>query len=169
MSKIIDRPLSSLSFGVRAVFFFAVFAAGLWHLHGKAVKNNVGQQLPALKLSFIGDKPDLAGKPLLIEFWATWCEPCRESIPHLNEYWKTYKDKGLIVIGITREDEAPVKEFVKGVPIRYFIGRDPTAELAGHLGITVIPHTIVVDKTGRICWEGHPETLQPGDIESVLK
>lgn len=138
-------------------------------LRAKAVKNNVGQQLPPLKLSFVGEQPDLAGKPLLIEFWATWCEPCRESIPHLNEYWKTYKEKGLAVIGITKEDEATVKEFVKEVPIHYFIGRDPSAELAGHLGITVIPHTIIVDKTGKITWEGHPETVQPGDIESALK
>jgi len=152
----------------RTVICIAVCAAGFWHLHGKAVKNNVGQQLPPLKLTFVGAKPDLAGKPLLIEFWATWCEPCRESIPHLNGFWRTYKDKGLVVIGVTKEDEGPVKEFVKEVPIHYFIGRDPTSELAGHLGVTVIPHAIIVDKTGRITWEGHPETLQPGDIESVL-
>lgn len=143
-------------------------AAGSWRLCGKAVKNNVGRQLPELKLRFIGAKPDLAGKALLIEFWATWCGPCRESIPHLNGFWKAYKDKGLVVIGITKEDEAPVKEFMKEVPIHCFIGRDPTSELAGHLGVTVIPHAIVVDKTGRITWEGHPDTLQPGDIESVL-
>ena len=62
-----------------------------------------------------------------------------------------------------------MKEFVKEVPIHYFIGRDPSAELAGHLGVTVIPHAIIVDKTGKITWEGHPETMQPGDIESVLK
>ena len=154
---------------VSAVIFLAAFAAGFWHLQGKAVKNNVGQPLPALKFSFVGDKPDLAGKALLIEFWATWCEPCRESIPHLNEFWKAYKDKGLVVIGITKEDEAPVREFVKEVPIHYFIGHDPSAELAGHLGITVIPHAIIVDKTGKIIWEGHPETMQPGDIESALK
>ncbi len=154
---------------MRAAIWLAALAAGAWHLQARAVKNNIGQQLPALNLSFVGDKPDLAGKALLIEFWATWCEPCRESIPHLNEFWKDYKDRGLVVIGLTKEDEARVREFVKEVPIHYFIGRDPSAELAGHLGVTVIPHTIIVDKTGRITWEGHPETMQPGDIENVLK
>ena len=81
----------------------------------------------------------------------------------------TYKDKGLIVIGVTKEEEALIREFVKEVPIQYFIGRDPSSDLAGHLGVTVIPHSIMVDKTGKITWEGHPETLQPGDIEAALK
>ncbi len=152
-----------------AVIFLVAFAAGVWQLHAKAAKNNVGQQFPELKLNFVGDKPDLAGKPLLIEFWATWCEPCRDSIPQLNELWKTYKDKGLVMIGVTKEDEAPVKEFVKEIPIHFPIGRDPSAGLAGQLGIIVIPHAIVVDKRGKITWEGHPEALQAADVESVLK
>lgn len=161
---------SSLNLGkALTALFLAAFAAGAWHLHAKSVKNNVGQQIPDLKLSYVGDKPDLAGKALILEFWATWCEPCRDSIPHLNDVWKNYKDKGLVVIGITKEDEAPVKEFIKDLPIHYFVGRDPSAELAAHFGITIIPHAMLVDKTGRIAWEGHPLTMQPGDIEAALK
>jgi thiol-disulfide isomerase/thioredoxin len=132
----------------------AVLLVALPHLSGRAVKNNVGA---------------LAGKPLIIEFWATWCEPCRETIPHLNEIYKTYKDKGLEIIGITKEDEAAVQGFVKEVPINYHVGRDPESVLAAHFGITVIPHAMLVDKTGKITWEGHPLTMQPGDIESILK
>lgn len=135
----------------------------------KSVKSNIGQSLPGLKLTFVGDKPDLSGKPLLLEFWATWCEPCRENIPHLNELWKTYKDKGLVIIGITKEEENTVKGFVKEIPMNYFIGLDPTAALAAHFGITVIPHAMLVDKNGKVTWEGHPGTLQPGDIEALLK
>ena len=74
-----------------------------------------------------------------------------------------------VFIGITKEDEAIVKEFVKDFPIQYFIGRDPSAELAGHLGVTVMPHAIIVNRSGKITWEGHPETVQPGDIEDALK
>jgi thiol-disulfide isomerase/thioredoxin len=154
---------------ITAGFLAAALMAGAWNVYGKSVKNNVGQQLPELNLTYVGEKPVLPGKPLLIEFWATWCVPCRESIPHLNEYSKTYRDKGLVVIGITKEDEATVKEFLKDVSIQYFIGRDPSSELAGHLGITVIPHAIIVNRAGKITWEGHPETVQPGDIENVLK
>lgn len=148
----------------------AALAAGASHLlPAKSVKNNVGQQIPELKLSFVGEKPELAGKALILEFWATWCDPCRDSIPHLNEFAKAYQDKGLVVIGVTKEDETPVRDFVKEVPIRYFIGRDPAAALAGHFGITIIPHAMIVDKNGKITWEGHPLTMQPGDIEAALR
>lgn len=147
----------------------AVLLVVLPHLRAKAVKENVGTQLPELKLCFVGEKPDLAGKPMLVEFWATWCEPCRESIPRLNELWKTYKDRGLVVIGVTKEDEAPVKEFIKEFPMHFPIGRDPEAGLAALLGVIVIPHAIIVDKTGKITWEGHPEALEAADIENVLK
>ncbi len=161
--------MTMMKIRVTAVLILAAFTTGVWHLHAKAAKNNVGQQLPELKLSFLGDKPDLAGKPLLIEFWATWCEPCRDSIPQLNDLWKNYKDKGLVVIGVTKEDEAPVKAFIKEIPMHFSIGRDPDAALAGQLGVVVIPHAIIVDKAGKITWEGHPETLQAADVESVLK
>lgn len=156
---------------LRHLPLLAAFFAGAvtWHLSAGAVKDNVGQQLPELKLSYVGDKPDLAGKAVLIEFWATWCEPCRENIPHLNELWKTYKDKGLVVLGVSKEEEAPIKEFMKETPMHYFIGRDPASELAALFGITVIPHALLVDKTGKIVWEGHPELIKAADIEEVLK
>lgn len=140
-----------------------------WQLAAKAAKNNVGQPMPELKLTFVGEKPELAGKPMIIEFWATWCEPCRETIPHMNDLWKQYKDKGLEIIGVTKEEEATVKNFIKEVPINYRIGLDPTSSLAGYLSITVIPHALLVDRKGRIAWEGHPLTMQPGDIEALLK
>jgi thiol-disulfide isomerase/thioredoxin len=144
-------------------------AVATWQLAAKAVKSNIGQSLPELKLTFVGDKPDLAGKPLLLEFWATWCEPCRESIPHVNELWKAYKDKGLVIIGVTKEEEPLVKAFIKEVPMQFPIGLDPTSSLAAHFGITIIPHAMLVDKNGKVTWEGHPSTLQPGDIEALLK
>jgi len=139
------------------------------HLFSRSVKNNVGQMLPSLELKYMDQKPDLKGKALILEFWATWCEPCREGIPALNEVYKTYKDQGLEIIGITKDDEATVRGFSKEIPIKFPVALDPTNSVAGLLGITVIPHTLIVNRAGKIIWEGTPATMQPGDVETALK
>src|SRR4051812_3558427 len=113
--------------------------AGLTQLHSRASKSNVGSPLPALKVNFLGKDPALAGKPLIVEFWATWCPPCRESIPHLNELYKKYQPKGLEAVGITNEDVATVKAFTKDVPIDYHVGLDSSGKYSSNFGITGIP------------------------------
>ncbi|MEI6536633.1 MAG: TlpA disulfide reductase family protein, partial [Verrucomicrobiaceae bacterium] len=90
-------------------------------------------------------------------------------IPHLNDVYKQYKAKGLEIVGVTKEDAAVVTAFTKSVPINYHVALDPAATLAAQFGIISIPHAMLVDKAGKIVWEGHPMTLQPADIESVLK
>ena len=85
-------------------------------LMARAEKSLVGQSLPKLSVQWLGKKPDTEGKPMIVEFWATWCPPCRESIPHLNEIYAKYKEKGLQVVGITDEDRAECKD--RGFDVR---------------------------------------------------
>ena len=117
------------------------------------------------------------GKAYLVEFWATWCGPCRQTIPHLNEVYQKYKDKGLIVIGqdCAEHDQSKVEPFVKsmGDKMSYRVALDDGdgkmlqtwMEAAGQNGI---PTAFLVDKHGRIAWIGHPMGLQDGTIEKVL-
>src|SRR6478752_3500294 len=60
-------------------------------------------ELP-LELQPISGSPVQAGKPTIVEFWATWCPPCRQTIPHLNQIYTDYHGKGLQIVGITDED-----------------------------------------------------------------
>ncbi len=129
----------------------------------------VGKELPSLGVDYLGKTPDIKGKPMVVEFWATWCPPCRASIPHLNEVNKEFKDKGLVIIGISDEDKAKVEDFRKGVPMDYNVALDKEGKLAEKFGITGIPHAFVVGKDGKIAWEGHPMTLDKSVIEKVLK
>ncbi len=137
--------------------------------YGRASKSNVGTVIEDLKVRFSGKAPELKGKPYILEFWATWCPPCRQSIPHLNEVYKKFKDKGLEIIGVTDEDKQTVRNFEKAVPIDYTVAFDTYKKLNKDFGIEGIPHAMIVDSTGKIVWEGHPMGLSDSDIEAVLK
>jgi len=128
----------------------------------------VGKELPALGVSFLGTAPDLKGKPAIVEFWATWCPPCRASIPHLNEINKKFKERGLVVVGITDEKRDVVEKFQKGVPMEYNVATGG-AEVEKKFGIDGIPHAFIVGKDGKIIWQGHPMQLNDAVIEKALK
>lgn len=121
------------------------------------------------------------GTAYIVEFWATWCGPCRATIPHLNELHTQFKDKGLVVIGqnVWERDETKVAPFVKqmGDKMTYRVAMDDKAseekgamavhwmEAAGQRGI---PAAFVVNKEGTIAWIGHPATLKDKTLEQIL-
>ena len=147
----------------------ALFAlAGPFSARAATPESAVGKPFPALKVEFLGAKPDYEGKARIVEFWATWCPPCRASIPHLNETYKKFKDKGLIVVGITDEAKAKVEQFRTGVPMDYSVATDPSGALLKELGIEGIPHAFVLNKKGVVVWQGHPMELKEATLEKVL-
>ncbi len=154
----------------RLVSFLSVLvlAAGAT-LFAAANKTMVGQKLPELRLDYVGKKPDVAGKPMILEFWATWCGPCRQSIPHLNEIYKKYKDKGLVIVGVTDEDNQTIRKFTKSVPMDYFPATDRGGKLSAEFGVQGIPHAVLINKSGEIVWEGHPMSLKDGDVEKIVQ
>jgi thiol-disulfide isomerase/thioredoxin len=95
---------------------------------------------------------DFHGKVVILDFWATWCVPCRIEIPHFVELQKDYGAKGLAIIGVSLDGQGPdvVKKFVKQLKVNYpiVIGNEKVAEAYG--GIVAIPMTFVIDRQGRI-------------------
>ncbi len=129
----------------------------------------VGQQLPKLSLNYLGTEPEIEGKPLLLEYWATWCPPCRESIPHLNELYAKYKDRGLAVVGVTDEPNAVIRKFQKTLPMDYPTATDTGGRLGEKLGVRSVPTAFLVNKAGEIVWTGHPMSLPEAEIDKVLE
>jgi thiol-disulfide isomerase/thioredoxin len=148
-------------------------------------KLTVGDPAPKLKVA-----KWVQGEPVrgfdtnhvyIIEFWATWCGPCRQSIPHLNELHEKFKDKGLIAIGqnMAEPDDSGVAAFVKkmGKQMTYRVALDDKSqETNGFMAVNWmqaadqhgIPTAFVINKQGRIAWIGHPMGLDEKLLEAVL-
>jgi thiol-disulfide isomerase/thioredoxin len=121
------------------------------------------------------------GKAYLVEFWATWCPPCRASIPHVNEFYKEFKDKGLIVIGqdCWEHDDSLVAPFVKKMAdkMTYRVALDDKpGDSKGKMAETWmaaagrdgIPSAFLVNTKGVVSWIGHPMELKTETIEAAL-
>jgi len=110
----------------------------------------------------------------VVEFWATWCGPCRVSIPHLTALQKKMKDKGVVVVGISDETPATVKPFVNQMADKmdYTVACDKSAQTAaaylGAYGVNTIPTAFIVGKDGRVLWLGHPMAGLEKALDEIL-
>lgn len=130
----------------------------------------VGDKAPALSINkWVKGAPvtEFApGKVTVVEFWATWCGPCKASMPHLSELQKEYKDKGVTIIGVTSTDPrnslAGVEKMTaeKGDTMGYTVAWDQDRQTSNAYMIAAaqpgIPTAFIVDQTGTIAWIGSP-------------
>jgi cytochrome c biogenesis protein CcmG/thiol:disulfide interchange protein DsbE len=119
-------------------------------------KSFLGKPAPDFVVEkWLTPEPDRQGKFVLIDFWATWCGPCRKAIPELNAFHKKFGDK-LVVIGVSDEPEDTVRG-LDNPKIEYASAIDTQKRMSKTLEITGIPHVIIViDPKGIVRWEGFP-------------
>ena len=91
------------------------------------------------------------GKVVVLDFWASWCAPCRQSFPWLNEMQSKYGPQGLVIIGVNVDRErADADKFLRAVPATFELAFDPTGALASTYEIPGMPSSFVFDRAGRI-------------------
>ncbi len=139
----------------------------------------LGDFAPQIKVSEYvrGDEIDFdkeIGKNIyVIEFWATWCPPCRESVPHLSKLQAKYRDDNVIIVGVSMEAKREVEMFADklGEKMDYVVAVDEndytTNHYMGGFGRNSIPHAFVIGRDGQFLWEGHPMMVEEG-IELAL-
>jgi thiol-disulfide isomerase/thioredoxin len=117
---------------------------------------SAGAPAPDWKLTGLDGKTvkfsDFRGKVVILNFWATWCMPCRIEIPDLAELQKQYGDKGLAIVGVSLDEQGPevVKKFMKQFQMTYLVVIGNEKIVAAYGGIEGIPTTFVIGRDGRI-------------------
>jgi len=111
------------------------------------------------------------GKVLVVNFWATWCGPCREEMPDLVRAQKEYGAKGLQIVGIAADDADKVQQFAKEIELNYpaLIGGYAAIDLSKDLGnsLVALPFTLVVDRHGRVAYT-HLGPVKPDKLRDVI-
>ena len=93
----------------------------------------------------------LKGKTVYLDFWASWCIPCKDSFPWMNKMQSTYRDQGLVILAVNLDDNrAAAKEFLKQVPGIFTIVYDPKGEIATNYQVEVMPTSFIIDKKGNL-------------------
>jgi peroxiredoxin len=115
-------------------------------LVGKSAADFTLKDLQGQKVSL----SDFQGKIVLLDFWATWCPPCREELPSIDKLYRTYKDKDLAVLGINDEDSGTVKSFLKKNDYSLPTLVDSKRSVHRIYGARAIPTVVVIDRKGVI-------------------
>lgn len=157
------------------MFVFAAvlfFAAGC--TQGSAIE--IGAEAPDFTLADIGGKQvslsEFKGKAVILDFFASWCPPCRQEVPDFVELQKTYGNQGLVVIGVALVNKAEAKSFAEQFGINYpvLIDDKKASDLYGP--IRSIPTTFIIDKSGKIVkmYIGfRPKDVFEADVKELLK
>lgn len=149
-------------------------ASAIFKLEKDLAVGAKGPKAPELKLAMTLKKGPIAPADAtlqVIEFWATWCGPCRSSIPHLTKLQAKYAPKGVAFVGVTTESFDVALPYVMemGDRMNYTVVSDHRSQTSrayrSLFGVRTIPHAYIVDGDGRVAWHGHP--MEP-QFESML-
>ena len=129
----------------------------VWHLTHQTPPPKVGGPAPAFSLPRLTGEGDVSlnsfrGKPVVLNFFASWCGPCKREAPDLESIWRRYHSDGLVVLGVDSGDtRGSARDFLSAHGVTYPIAFDPEQKLAlGAYALPGLPVTYVINRAGRI-------------------
>ena len=143
------------------------------HKLGLATTGAAGKAAPDFELKDINGKvvklSDFRGKAVVLNFWATWCPPCKVEIPWFEDLQNRYRDQGLEVVGVALDDSSDkdIADFAKEMKMNYpvLLGKEETSDLYG--GVDALPTTFYIDRNGKIV-TSVPGLIDRKDIEENI-
>lgn len=148
------------------LFFLVIIVAGIaWLLAYGFTRDPryiysplIGRMAPPFTLTLFDGKTikleELRGKVVFLNFWASWCPPCRAEARMLEAAWQQYKDRDVVFLGVDIQDtEGDARAFLKEFGITYLNGRDASGKIAIDYGVWGIPETFFLDREGRITFK----------------
>jgi thiol-disulfide isomerase/thioredoxin len=132
---------------------------GLAIMQNRREAQNAGREVPALSLPLLENGKAVSierGRVTVVDFWATWCVPCRASMPRVQQLWQEYKPRGVEIYSVDTDDESPdrnaqVREFLMQNHLTFPVVLDD-GRASEAFAVANIPTMLLVDKQGRVAW-----------------
>ncbi|MBS0373281.1 MAG: TlpA family protein disulfide reductase [Proteobacteria bacterium] len=154
------------------MYLAVALAAGLASPAVVLAADPIGQPAPAFSLPLRGGNAPLGldklrGQVVMVNFWASWCEPCRKEFPLLDQIYKKYKAAGFTLVGVNVEPDAKDAEgFIAKTPVTFPILFDKDSTVSKAYRVSGMPTTVLVDRKGVLRWVHR--SYVPGDENEYL-
>ncbi|MFC2078205.1 TlpA family protein disulfide reductase [Candidatus Bipolaricaulota bacterium] len=143
-----------------------------------AVGPRAGQLAPDFTLLSLAGEPitlsAFRGRVVILDFWASWCVPCRLTLPKLHQLWQGFASRDVVMIGVSLDrNEADAVKYLEETRLDDMIAvwesRSASSRVASRYAVSGIPHTLVIDPDGIVQFNGHPTRLTTERIEQILE
>ncbi len=165
----------SFAFWSRSACFSACLIAAALVLPRLAAALDAGAKLPEIGQKDLAGKQvtaaSLAGKVVVVDFWASWCAPCREELPMLNGLYKKYSGQGLVVVGVSVDKDLDnIQKFIAKMPLAFPLVHDSDHQISSRYAPPRMPSSYIVDRKGivRYVHAGY-RAADAADFETQIK